>query len=126
MTIDVAIAHIRNKANSMKQCAEILCCTQDFFSDIEYHEQLADWLELLKWYQQGMEDIPSESGVLPRDVYRAGYNKAVDDYVERLKETYKPCKEADNYMYTNVCRRFDDIAQQLKDGGIDGNERTNR
>lgn len=53
-----------------------------------------------------------------------GYNKAVDDYVERLKETYKPCKEADNYIYTIVCRRFDDIAQQLKAGGIDGNDRT--
>ena len=53
-----------------------------------------------------------------------GYNKAVDDYVERLKETYKPCKEADNYIYTVVCRRFDDIAQQLKAGGIDGNDRT--
>lgn len=48
-----------------------------------------------------------------------GYNKAIDDYVERLKETYKPCKEADNYMYTNVCRRFDDIAQQLKVGDDD-------
>lgn len=41
--------------------------------------QLAEWLELLKWYEQGMEDIPSESGVLPKDVYHAGYNKAIDD-----------------------------------------------
>ena len=53
-----------------------------------------------------------------------GYNKAVDDYVERLKETYKPCKEADNYIYTIVCRRFDDIAEQLKEGCIDGSQRT--
>ena len=35
----------------------------------EEHEQLAEWLELLKWYQQGMEDIPSESVVLPKDTY---------------------------------------------------------
>ena len=48
-----------------------------------------------------------------------GYNKAVDDYVERLKETYKPCKDADNYIYTIVCRRFDDIAEQLKAGDDD-------
>lgn len=53
-----------------------------------------------------------------------GYNKAVDDYVERLKETYKPCKEADNYIYTNVCIRFDEIAEQLKEGCIDGSQRT--
>lgn len=125
MKIDEAIAREKDRSDRMIEHSQLHCVTQEFFSDIEYHKQLAEWLELLKWHQQGMEDIPSESGVLPRDVYRAGYNKAVDDYVERLKETYKPCKEADNYMYTNVCRRFDDIAQQLKAGGIDGNERTN-
>ena len=31
-----------------------------------------------------MEDIPSESGVLPKDVYHAGYNKALDDFAGRL------------------------------------------
>ncbi len=51
----------------------------------EYHEQLAEWLELLKWYQQGMEDIPSESGVLPKDVYHAGYEKAIDDLIAKCE-----------------------------------------
>ena len=51
----------------------------------EYHKQLAEWLELLKWYQQGMEDIPSESGVLPKDVYHAGYNKAIDDFIAKCE-----------------------------------------
>ena len=49
------------------------------------HEQLAEWLELLKWYQQGMEDIPSESGVLPKDVYHAGYEKAIDDLIAKCE-----------------------------------------
>ena len=49
-------------------------------------KQLAEWLELLKWYEQGMEDIPSESGVLPKDVYHAGYNNAIDDFVNIVKE----------------------------------------
>ena len=48
------------------------------------HEKLAEWLELLKQYQQGMEDIPSESVVLPKDVYSAGYNKALEDFKEAI------------------------------------------
>lgn len=52
----------------------------------EYHKQIAEWLELLKWYQQGMEDIPSESGVLQKDVYLAGYNKALEDFKEAIDE----------------------------------------
>ena len=51
----------------------------------EYHKQIADWLELLKWYQQGMKDIPSESGVLPKDVYHAGYEKAIDDLIAKCE-----------------------------------------
>ena len=55
----------------------------------EEHEQLAEWLELLKWYQQGMEDIPSESVVLPKDVYSAGYNKALEDYHRLIADEIK-------------------------------------
>ena len=55
----------------------------------EYHKQIAEWLELLKWYQQGMEDIPSESGVLPKDVYSAGYNKAIEDYHRLIADEIK-------------------------------------
>ena len=55
----------------------------------EYHKQIADWLDLLKWYQQGMEDIPSESGVLPKDVYLAGYNKALEDYHRLIADEIK-------------------------------------
>ena len=55
----------------------------------EYHKQIAEWLELLKWYKQGMEDIPSESGVLPKDVYLAGYNKALEDYHRLIADEIK-------------------------------------
>ena len=51
----------------------------------EYHKQIAEWLELLKWYQQSMEDIPSESGVLPKDVYHAEYEKAIDDLIAKCE-----------------------------------------
>ena len=87
MTIDEAIARERQQA---KEQRNHIGTWDDEYSKkcevyAEEHEQLAEWLELLKWYEQGMEDIPSESGVLPKDVYHAGYNKAIDDFAEKLK-----------------------------------------
>ena len=56
MTIDEAIAHAREKEQ----------------------EQIADWLEELKVYQQ--HEIICHKG------YNAGYNKAIDDLVNIAKE----------------------------------------
>ena len=119
MDIDEAIAHERevetihrnnNKlnetlgANSPYYNTDCLKCAEE-------HEQIAEWLELLKWYQQGMEDIPSESGVLPKDVYHAGYNKAIDDFVNACKEDIL-CQSFG--LHANGIER---IAEQLKAGG---------
>ena len=97
MTIDEAIAQAREKA---KEIRENLIngnnlepyesyCNAMTERRAKKHEQLAEWLELLKWYQQGMEDIPSESGVLPKDVYLAGYNKALEDYHRLIADEIK-------------------------------------
>ena len=77
----------------------------------EYYEKIAEWLELLKWYEQGMEDIPCESGVLPKDVYWAGYNKAIDDIVKIIKERVGMDWEWDFCF-------IEQIAEQLKAGGM--------
>lgn len=50
----------------------------------KYHKKVYEFLELLKLYQQGMKDITDESGVLPKDVYSAGYNKALEDFKEAI------------------------------------------
>ena len=42
----------------------------------EYHEQIAEWLEELKVYQQ--HEIICNKG------YNSGYNKAIDDFAEKL------------------------------------------
>lgn len=80
MTIDEAIAHIRNEANSMKQHAEILCCTQEFFADIEYHKQLAEWLEELKNIREEnaylhceMQAIGATIDMLEEEIKKQGY-----------------------------------------------------
>jgi hypothetical protein len=77
--------------------------------------EIAESLKLLKWYQQGMEDIPDESGVLPKDVYRAGYIKAIDEFVEKAYFILG-CEDSDIYCKETI----KEIAEQLKAGGIDG------
>ena len=78
MTIDEAIAHAREKE----------------------HEQIADWLEELKIYQQ--HEIICHKG------YNSGYNKAIDDFANACKSN-------------TLCQTFglrqcdiDKIAEQLK------------
>lgn len=56
--------------------------------------------------------------------YSDGYNKAIDDFAERLKQEYEPCKAEDNYIYQRVCSRIEEVAQQLKEGAVDGNSTT--
>ena len=132
MTLDEAILHAREVAERNRK--QYKNCPSDR-TDIRYqtceecaeeHEQLAEWLELLKWYDQGMEDIPSESGVLPKDVYHAGYNKAIDDFAEKLNakcdgmikdkwnSNVAPISWAEAYADFND--DIDEIAEQLKEG----------
>ena len=114
MTIDEAISKYRNRVEQYKDWENM--------KDIaEEHEQLAEWLELLKWYQQGMEDIPSESGVLPKDVYRAGYIKAIDDFKRIICEELKLYIDHEDYMCVGLSlHKFTrDLAEQLKEGGKD-------
>ena len=119
MTIDEAITQAREKAKEIRENIidgdnlepyESYCNTMVAKSAEEY-EQLAEWLELLKWYEQGMEDIPSESGVLPKDVYHAGYNKAIDDLLGGMNQITYNCQDADE-LFEKIC----DLAEQLKVG----------
>lgn len=126
MTIDEAIQDFRQLENEFEH---YMCDTEDkkenlvkYQREWEYYKQLAEWLEELKNIREEnaylhceMQAIGATIDMLEEEIR----NRAIDDYVERLKETYKPCKEADNYIYTVVCRRFDDIAQQLKAGDDD-------
>ena len=131
MTIDEAIARERQQA---KEQRNHIGTWDDEYSKkcevyAEEHEQLAEWLELLKWYEQGMEDIPSESGVLPKDVYHAGYNKAVDDFAEKLNakcdgmikdkwnSNVAPVSWAE--AYADFKDDIDEISEQLKAGGTE-------
>lgn len=139
MTIDEAIKQEKEKAVDCRQGAEVVKnmtyatwerenLPKQYIERAEYHEQLAEWLELLKWYQQGMEDIPSESGVLPKDVYRAGYIKAIDDFAEMMcvKSEELSCTTTINGMPVDILtldgttETIFEVAEQLKEGGNNG------
>lgn len=55
----------------------------------KYHKKVYEFLEVLKLYPQGMKDITYESGVLPKDVYTSGYNKALEDYHRIIADEIK-------------------------------------
>ena len=124
MTIDEAIALVKIERECVIRAdvCDRKCKKCDLLQDstelTDMYEHLAEWLELLKWYEQGMEDIPSESGVLPKDVYHAGYNKAIDDFKKMLTiEKIKEYAESDGFINLNNCSlMIFNIAERLKDG----------
>ena len=85
MTIDEAIAHAREVANTQRGKSGI--CLQnglecEHFSDClkcaEEHEQLAEWLEELKAFKKNKWT----------DIYiKRGYNKAIDDAKSVILQT---------------------------------------
>lgn len=67
---------------------------------------------------------------LDKTNFSDGYNRAIDEFAEMLKEKYEEhnfdlcLRQNDYYSYSNSCMLFesyiDKIAEQLKAGGIDG------
>ena len=122
MSIDEAIAHAREVASEQKRRSGI--CVQnnsecDKFSAClkcsEEHEQLAEWLEdykRIKMLIQIEEALKNE------------YNKAIDDLLEDANEM---AIEVDVDTYTMKAigiGLLENIAEQLKVGGVNGKERS--
>ena len=115
MTLDEAILHAREVAERNRK--QYKNCPSDR-TDIRYqtceecaeeHEQLAEWLEELKSYRASVF-----SGDMTQIMLKEEYCKAVDDFAESVK----------NLIADSSVIRFkdiDEIAEQLKVGGADGN-----
>ena len=100
MTIDEAIAKYKEIANADANCPAH--CNISCDKCVQESEQLAEWLEELKIYQQ--HEIICNKG------YNAGYNKAIDDIKEKLMQN--------GFIYTqHALDVFNEIAEQLKAGG---------
>ena len=117
MTIDEAIAHAREVANTQRGKSGI--CLQnglecEHFSDClkcaEEHEQLAEWLEELKAYREIGTVEECKNSVL--DIQKA-YNKAIDDFAEnislKISDSFIWGKIADCFKSKNINDTSDEI-----------------
>ena len=105
LSIDEAIEKYKEITNPDTIClahCDISCdeCMQE-------SEQLVEWLEELKVYQQ--HKIICNKG------YNAGYNKAIDDFV-RFANTMPTVEEEDGEIRPMW---LEEMAEQLKEGGND-------
>ena len=123
MTIDEAIAHAREVANTQRGKSGI--CLQnglecEHFSDClkcaEEHEQLAEWLEELK----ALREEKSEFQIMAKDIAEGnyemgmenGYNKALDDFIH---ECDKHCEFYNGKNKSITREDILKIAEQLKE-----------
>lgn len=119
MTIDEAITREKNRSDSMVKHAEIFCVTQEFLADIEYHGQVAEWLEELKKLRSLLDERLHEKLIYSK-VKEDSYNKAINDYMNVLCDQ---CLDMKNECYQLECPFCSDgcdivnIAQQLKERG---------
>ena len=130
MTIDEAIAHEREVAKKNRDEYEFECSyfgketvdngeKLDCVRCAEEHEQLAEWLEELKAFQENKWT----------DIYiKRGYNKAIEDFVKEISESNKGHWRPTKYEHGEVVSEtmsYDIgtirlIAEQLKAGGENG------
>ena len=101
ISIDEAIAKYKEITNTDAVCPAH--CNIPCDKCVQESEQLVEWLEELKVYQQ--HEIICNKG------YNAGYNKAIDDCKEL---TFREVVYCDSL---NDRTEFRELAEQLKAGG---------
>ena len=114
MTIDEAIEQFKYDAEYNRADLDL--------SYAEDNEQLAEWLEELKSYRASVF-----SGDMTQKMLKEGYNKAIDDFAEKLNakcdrmikdkwnSNVAPISWAE--AYADFKDDIDEIAEQLKAGG---------
>ena len=105
MTIDEAIAKYKEITNTDANCPAH--CNIPCDKCVQESEQLAEWLEELKIYQQ--HEIICNKG------YNAGYNKAIDDFVKLVHKHDWNIRNINENSF--IYGAIDTLAEQLKAGG---------
>ena len=105
MTIDEAMAKYKEITNTDENCPAH--CNISCDKCVQESKQIAEWLEELKVYQQ--HEIICNKG------YNAGYNKAIDDFVNIAKE--HDFKYGKKDITNCVIDFIEFFAEQLKAGG---------
>ena len=117
MTIDETIAHerrltagYRNDIQILKNVGADILSITSVTKQMEYHEQLAEWLEELKDHRERECNHINEA--LYDKCYLEGYNKAIDDFEKEMIRSYLTEREKEYIRYK---------AEQLREGVEDVN-----
>lgn len=145
MTIDEIIANEKDRAEKNRNLANNFEDAHNKSMCMKYtkeHEQIVELLEELKalriWKDDVMEDFCKVDCGSVDEIYqcgqRRGYNKAIDDFTEKLKakeeELFEPdyggmCDSSYERSFNNgilaLDEAIDEIAEQLKAGGKNDN-----
>ena len=130
MTIDEAIQDFRQLENEFEH---YMCDTEDkkenlvkYQREWEYYKQLAEWLEELKKYKAINYPKCSEcAGCTLWNCDCANIRgKAIDDFVQEIRKAYDSMKSIPSVEIATANTIALGIAEKLKEGGIDGNEKT--
>ena len=135
MTIDEAIAHEREVAaiqrNNDKLNKTLGKSSPYYNTDCikcaEEHDQIAEWLEELKFLKQWKSDVMDNFCKYDcnsiEEVYKSGYKKALFDIKAKMKEINNATKPIEGVIENGWGTRFVDLAyinkisEQLKAGG---------
>ena len=127
MTLDEAIAHEKELAKEI-YIEAMLCHANPDDGKLDgciergkYHEQLAGWLEELKSYRASVF-----SGDMTQKMLKEEYNKAIDNFVTKIKKDMETTEQAtyieeinngnDNYSAMTIYDYVDELANELKAG----------
>ena len=122
MTIDEAIAqekelseHCKRMFDDMNEVDKL--SNKLLKNEIEYHEQLAEWLEdykhIKQWKSDVMDDFCRYDVISFEDLIVYGRNKAIDDFV-KFANTMPTVEEEDGTIRPMW---LEEIAEKLKAGG---------
>lgn len=131
MTLDEAIIHAREVASEQKirsgacvqndsECDKFSTCLKC----AEEHDQLAEWLEELKFLKQWKSDIMDSFCKYDvssfEELVANARNKAIDDFVKEICKMYVQSERNGNYRFyaVEIKQAIADLAKQLKAGII--------
>ena len=129
MTIDEAITHAREVAEK-NYLQGMLCHANPNDEELDgciecgrEHEQLAEWLEELKFLKQWKSDIMDEFCKYDvssfEELVTNARNKAIDDFVKEICRMIVQSENNGNYRFyaVEIKQAIADFAEQLKAGG---------
>ena len=125
MTLDEAIAHAREVAEEQRKACD-LAWVWDNPDNIkkcaEEHDQLAEWLEELKFLKQWklgiMDSFCKYDASSFEELIANARNKAIDDFVKEICKMIVQSENNGNYRFyaVEIKQAIADIAEQLKAG----------